>query len=97
MLLAAAVAWFVHRGQVRQEVDARLRTARSAVLKGNPSDLAMAQQNLEALFALAPESRDALALAADLQTELWLSTTSPARTRRRASSWSAPRRWAPLR
>ncbi|MFP2902395.1 tetratricopeptide repeat protein, partial [Corallococcus sp. 4LFB] len=53
VLLAAAVAWFVHRGQVQQEVDAHLRTARAAFLRGNPSDLAMAQQNLEALFALA--------------------------------------------
>ncbi|MHA7632569.1 tetratricopeptide repeat protein [Corallococcus sp. M7] len=77
VLLAAGVAWYVHRGQVRQEVDAHLRTARSAVLKGNPSDLAMAQQNLEALFALAPDSRDARALAADLQAELWLTHHQP--------------------
>ncbi|NNB96088.1 tetratricopeptide repeat protein [Corallococcus exiguus] len=77
VLLAAGVAWYVHQGQVRQEVDAHLRTARSAVLKGNPSDLAMAQQNLEALFALAPDSRDARALAADLQAELWLTHHQP--------------------
>ncbi|MBZ4372590.1 tetratricopeptide repeat protein [Corallococcus sp. AS-1-6] len=77
VLLAAGVAWYVHRGQVRQEVDAHLRTARAAVLKGNPSDLAMAQQNLDALFQLAPDSRDARALAADLQAELWLTHHLP--------------------
>ncbi|NBD08576.1 MULTISPECIES: tetratricopeptide repeat protein [Corallococcus] len=77
VLLAAAVAWFVHRGQVRQEVDAHLRTARTAVVRGNPSDLLMAQQQLEALFALEPDQRDARALAADLQTELWLTHHQP--------------------
>ncbi|RKH35015.1 tetratricopeptide repeat protein [Corallococcus sicarius] len=72
VVLAAAVAWFVHRGQVRQEVDAHLRTARAAALKGNPGDLKMAQEQLETLFTLSPDSRDARALSADIQAELWL-------------------------
>ncbi|RYZ39653.1 MAG: tetratricopeptide repeat protein [Myxococcaceae bacterium] len=77
VVLAAAVTWYVHRGQVRQEVDAHLRAARAAALKGNPSDLAMAQQQLETLFTLSPDSRDARALSADIQTVLWLDHHQP--------------------
>jgi tetratricopeptide (TPR) repeat protein len=72
ILLGAAVTFFVHRGQVRQQTNERLKAAQARALLGNPADLSQALQELEALFALDPDVYGAHALAADLHAELWL-------------------------
>jgi tetratricopeptide (TPR) repeat protein len=77
LLLVGAVAYFVHRGGVRKETEERMRAARAAAMRGNPADLAQAMKELEAVFQLNDGSRDALALAADIQTVLWLEHRQP--------------------
>lgn len=77
VLLAGAVAFFVHRGTVRKQTEEHLRAARTAAMRGNPADLARAMTELEALFQIDAEARDAQALAADIQTVLWLEHRQP--------------------
>ncbi|QSQ18610.1 tetratricopeptide repeat protein [Pyxidicoccus parkwayensis] len=77
LLLAAAVAYFVHRRYLQKETDEHLRSARTAAQRGNPADFAQAMKELEAVFQLNDSSRDAQALAADIQTELWLEHHQP--------------------
>jgi tetratricopeptide (TPR) repeat protein len=77
LLLAGAVAWFVHRGGVRKQTEEHMRAARAAALRGNPADFARAMRELEAVFQLNEDSRDAQALAADIQTMLWLEHRQP--------------------
>lgn len=77
LLLVGAVVYFVHRGHVRKETEEHLRAARAAAQRGNPVDLAQAMKELEAVFQLDDSSRDAPALAADVQTVLWLEHHQP--------------------
>jgi tetratricopeptide (TPR) repeat protein len=77
VLLGAAVAFVVHRGRVRQETDTRLKTAQGLAQRGNPADLEKALKELDALFALDAKVYGAHALAAELQTELWLEHHQP--------------------
>lgn len=77
VLLGAAVAFLVHRGRVRQEADTRLKAAQVLAQRGNPADLEKALKELDALFALNDRVYGAHALAADLQTELWLDHHQP--------------------
>ncbi len=77
VLLAGAVAYFVHRGGVRKETEERMRAARASAMRGNPADLGQAMKELEALLQLDAKSRDAQALAADIQTVLWLEHRQP--------------------
>ena len=77
LLLVGAVGYFVHRGGVRKETEERMRAARAAAMRGNPADLAQAMKELEAVFQLNDSSRDAQALAADIQTVLWLEHRQP--------------------
>ncbi|MFP2931829.1 cellulose synthase, partial [Pyxidicoccus sp. 3LG] len=77
VLLVGAVAWFVHRGGVRKQTEEHMRAARAAITRGNPADLTQAMKELEAVFQLNDKSRDAQALAADIQTMLWLEHRQP--------------------
>src|SRR5215217_1515489 len=77
VVLAGAVTYFVHRGAVRKETEERMRAARSAALRGNPADLARAMAELETLFQVDAQARDGQALAADIQTVLWLEHHQP--------------------
>ncbi|MCP3097692.1 cellulose synthase [Myxococcus sp. K15C18031901] len=77
VLLGGAVTYFVHRGGVRQQAEEHLRAARAAALRGNPGDLERAVKELDALFQVDEDSRDAQALAADIQTVLWLEHRQP--------------------
>ncbi|WP_338867436.1 tetratricopeptide repeat protein [Myxococcus stipitatus] len=77
VVLAGAVTWFVHRGTVRKQTEEHLRAARAAAARGNPADLARAMAELETLFQVDDQARDAQALAADLQTVLWLDHHQP--------------------
>src|SRR5919198_3400327 len=71
-LFAGLAFYFIHRGGRRKEIADRLKEARVLALRDNPGDLARASKELEAIFALDPDARDALALAADIETERWL-------------------------
>jgi len=77
ILLGAAVAFVVHRGQVRQETDIRLKAAQGLAQRGNPADLEKALKELDALFALDANVYGAHTLAAELQAELWLEHHQP--------------------
>jgi tetratricopeptide (TPR) repeat protein len=77
VLLAGAVAYVVHRGSVRQQVDTRMKAARTLVQRDNPADLSKALAELEALFQLDGDARDAQALAAEVNTRLWLEHRQP--------------------
>jgi tetratricopeptide (TPR) repeat protein len=84
VLLAGAVTYVVHRGQVRQQVDARMKAARTQAQRDNPADLRQALAELDALFQLDADARDARALAADVNMRLWLEHRQPeAETRAR--------------
>jgi tetratricopeptide (TPR) repeat protein len=72
VLLAGGVTYLVHRGQVRQQTDARMKEARALAQRDNPADLDKALVELEALFVLDAKAGDAHALAADVYTRLWL-------------------------
>jgi tetratricopeptide (TPR) repeat protein len=77
LLLAGGVAYGVHRGAVRQQVDARMKAARTLALRDNPADLRQALTELGALFQLDADARDAQALAADVNLRLWLEHRQP--------------------
>jgi tetratricopeptide (TPR) repeat protein len=77
VLLAGAVTYVVHRGSVKQQTDARMKAARTAAQRDNPADLRKALAELEALFQLDADARDAQALAADVNTRLWLEYRQP--------------------
>ncbi|HZA13887.1 MAG TPA: tetratricopeptide repeat protein [Myxococcaceae bacterium] len=72
VLLAGAVYLVVQRGERRKEVADRLKEARLLALRDNPRDLQRASEELTAIFAIDEDARDALALAADIETERWL-------------------------
>ncbi len=76
-LLAVAVATVVYRGQLRQQVETHLKEARSLARRDNPADLREALKELDALFALDADARDAQALAADVHARLWLEHRQP--------------------
>ncbi|MBM7114756.1 tetratricopeptide repeat protein [Archangium primigenium] len=72
LVLAGVVAWVVHRGGVRREVDTRLKAARALAQQDNPADLQRALGELDALLQLDANAKEALALAADVNARLWL-------------------------
>ncbi|QRK04662.1 tetratricopeptide repeat protein [Archangium violaceum] len=72
VLLAGAVTYVVHRGSVRQQVQARMKAARTLAQRDNPADLRKALAELEALFQVDSDARDAQALAAEVNLRLWL-------------------------
>jgi tetratricopeptide (TPR) repeat protein len=77
LVLAGAVGFLVHRGGVKQQVEARMRAARLAAQRDNPADLNKALAELQALFQLDADAKDAQALAADVNTRLWLEYRQP--------------------
>lgn len=77
VLLAGVVAFVVHRGAVRQQVDQRMKAARTLAQRDNPADLRQALTELGALFQLDADARDAQALAADVNLRLWLEHRQP--------------------
>ncbi|PTL80412.1 tetratricopeptide repeat protein [Vitiosangium sp. GDMCC 1.1324] len=77
VLLASAVTYVVHRGSVRQQMGARMKAARTLAQRDNPADLRKALAELEALFRLDADARDAQALAADVNARLWLEYRQP--------------------
>lgn len=72
VLLAGVVYLVVQRGERRKEIADRLKEARLLALRDNPRDLQRASEELAAIFAIDDDARDALALAADIETERWL-------------------------
>ena len=77
VLLAGAVTYVVHRGQVRQQVDARMKAARAQAQRDNPADLRKALAELDALFQVDADAKDARALAAEVNLRLWLEHRQP--------------------
>ncbi|MFE8596851.1 tetratricopeptide repeat protein [Archangium violaceum] len=77
VLLAGAVTYVVHRGQVRQQVDARMKAARTQAQRDNPADLRKALAELDALFQVDADAKDARALAAEVNLRLWLEHRQP--------------------
>ncbi|WNG25082.1 tetratricopeptide repeat protein [Cystobacter fuscus] len=77
LLFAGAVAYLVHQGSVRREVNTRLKAARALSVRDNPADLRQALVELDALFLLDDQVKDAQALAADVNTRLWLEHQQP--------------------
>lgn len=77
VLLAGAVTYVVHRGAVRQQVETRMKAARTLAQRDNPADLRRALAELEALFQLDADARDAQALAAEVNVRLWLEHRQP--------------------
>ena len=71
-LFAGLAFYFIHRGERRKEIADRLKEARVLALRDNPADLSRAATELEAIFAVDPDAKDAVALAADIETERWL-------------------------
>jgi tetratricopeptide (TPR) repeat protein len=72
-VIFAGLAYFlIQRGERRKEIADHLKEARMLALRDNPKDLARALNELEAVFKLDADARDALALAADIETERWL-------------------------
>jgi tetratricopeptide (TPR) repeat protein len=72
VVLAGAVYFFVQRGTRKKEISDRLQEARITAIRDNPGDLKKASDGLAAIFELDDSSKDALALAADIETQRWL-------------------------
>src|SRR5688572_17130504 len=72
VILAVAVFYFVKRGTTKKEISDRLKEARVLALRDNPSDLQKASNQLDEIFKIDNDAKDALALAADIETERWL-------------------------
>lgn len=72
VLLAAALYFHVQRGRVKEELDTRMKSARTLAQRGNPEDLQAALKELDGVFALDANAYDAHVLAADLQSSLWM-------------------------
>lgn len=77
VVLAVAAYFFYGRSERRKLVADSLKDAKALVAKDNPKDLARAQAKLEEIFAVDADAKDALAVAADVNTELWLTHLSP--------------------
>lgn len=71
-VLAVAVYFFYMRTTRRKEIAEKLKDAKMVALRDNPSDLAKASKALDEIFKLDGSAKDALALAADIETERWL-------------------------
>ncbi len=71
-ILAGAVYFVYQRGSKRKETAERLKEARAQAIRDNPKDLEKALSELDALLQIDPTAPDGLALAADVNTELWL-------------------------
>ncbi|HEX4621891.1 MAG TPA: tetratricopeptide repeat protein [Myxococcaceae bacterium] len=76
-VLVVGVVFYIHRGTHRKEVADQIKTARETALRDNPADLEKAMHEVEAILAIDPKAPDALAFAADIQTELWLTHQVP--------------------
>lgn len=72
VLLAGAVFFFQQRGARKKEIADRMKEARTLAMRDNPRDLDKAFEELEAIFALDSDSSEAVALAADIYTQRWL-------------------------
>ena len=77
VLLAGVVTYVVHRGSVRQQTEERMKAARTAAQRDNPEDLRKALAELDSLFHLDEDARDARALAAEVNARLWLEHRQP--------------------
>lgn len=76
-VLAVAAYFFYARSTRRKEVSEKLREAKMVALRDNPADLASASKQLEEIFAIDADAKDALALAADIETSRWLTHNIP--------------------
>ena len=72
VLLAGAVYFFYSRATTKKEIADRMKEAKELAQRDNPRDLDKAFEELEAIFELDPDAREALALAADIETQRWL-------------------------
>ncbi len=72
VVLAGAVYFFVQRGTRKKEISDRLQEARITALRDNPGDLKKASDQLAAVFELDDSAKDAIALAADIETQRWM-------------------------
>jgi tetratricopeptide (TPR) repeat protein len=72
VVLAGAVAFYVHRGHARARVHEKVKEARAVAVKGNPADLRRALALVDEALAVRDDHPDALSVGADVATELWL-------------------------
>ena len=69
--------FFYARTTRRKEVADKLKEAKTVALRDNPADLAKASKQLDEIFKIDGDAKDALALAADIETERWLTHGVP--------------------
>jgi tetratricopeptide (TPR) repeat protein len=72
LLLSGAVYFFYQRATTKKEIADRMKEAKALAMRDNPRDLAKAFLELEEIFKLDPNAKEALALAADIETQRWL-------------------------
>ncbi len=71
--LLAGVVYFVYqRGNVRTQIDEKLKALHSAEARDNVADLQAALKTADEIFALDANNAKALGIAAGIHTELWL-------------------------
>lgn len=72
LVLAIAVFFIVRRGTSKKELGELIREARVAAVRGNPADLRKSLEIVERALEKDSGSNEALALAASINTDLWL-------------------------
>jgi len=72
VILALAVVLIYRRGTSKRELGELIKEARVAALRGNPEDLRKGLALAESAISKDSSSGDALALAASINTDLWL-------------------------
>lgn len=77
VILALAVVLIYRRGTSKRELGELIKEARVAAIRGNPADLRKGLKLAEDAVAKDSSSGDALALAASIETDLWLLHAEP--------------------
>src|SRR5579871_3023608 len=76
-ILGGGVYFYVQRGQARKKVADQLTEIHAISERDNPADLDKALKLTQALLAAEPKASEAIAAAANLETELWLTYRVP--------------------
>ena len=77
VVLALAVVLIYRRGTSKRELGELIKEARVAAIRGNPADLRKGLKLAEEAIARDSSSGEALALAASVETDLWLLHAEP--------------------
>lgn len=77
LILVGAVFFVYKRNEKKTKVNEGMKEAKSFAVRDNAADLQKALKQVDEILEIDPSSADALAMAADLHTQLWLTYRVP--------------------